>query len=55
MKHEISITPKAASERGALDGFQIRCTCGHVAGNSFRVGAQHDASAHRRWHAKRGK
>jgi hypothetical protein len=27
--HSITITPKAASERGALDGHKVACSCGY--------------------------
>lgn len=53
MTHSTTITPKPASEKGALDGFQVTCTCGHVAGSSLDVLAKQHAAAHLRWHERK--
>lgn len=46
-----TITPQAAQEPGALDGFAIRCSeCGPIGGSSLRTLAEEWAREHRAWH-----
>jgi hypothetical protein len=51
--HQITVTPKAASGPGALDGWQARCTCGDVQSTSL---SEHEArmlgQKHLDWHAR---
>lgn len=52
-EHEVSISPKAAQETGALDGWECRCTCGLVWGTSLsRSWAEGEAQRHAEWHAR---
>jgi hypothetical protein len=46
------ITPKPASEKGAVSGFKVSCSCGLVFSNSIEVNAQMEAAEHLAWHEK---
>lgn len=41
-----------ASEAGALDGFECRCTCGLVLRSSLLAGLRADAATHLSWHER---
>jgi hypothetical protein len=52
-----SLTPLvavAASRKGALDGFECRCSCGLVISSSLRTIAERDAAEHLRYHERKG-
>lgn len=50
----IHISPRAACEPGALDGWKVVCeACGFVAGDSLQVNARLISEAHARWHMRR--
>lgn len=54
MKHTSTpVTPVAATEPGALDGFEWTCSCGEHTGSSLRQCAENDRAAHQAWHAER--
>lgn len=48
--HSSTITAASASEAGALDGFEIRCTCGLTFRTLFESSARREANAHEIWH-----
>jgi hypothetical protein len=56
MSHSITVSPKPASEPGALDGFEARCTCGYHGASSLgerwavKLGNEHVA-----WAVRTGK
>ncbi len=49
------ITAVAASEKGAVAGFETRCTCGLVIRSSLRTMIEQDAANHLEWHSKRSR
>ena len=49
---EVTISPSPAPEPGALDGFQVRCTCGTVMTASLPTEAERLRRQHEAWHAK---
>jgi hypothetical protein len=54
--HSITVSPKAASGPGALDGHEARCTCGFVAGTSLgEREARTQGWAHVEWARKAGR
>lgn len=44
----------AASGPGALDGHEVRCSCGFAARSSLRTLAVQDAHAHIAWAVRKG-
>lgn len=48
------ILPVAATQKGALDGFQSTCSCGLVMKSSLLSLLEQDVAAHVAWHQKRG-
>lgn len=48
------VTPRPASEPGALAHFAFECTCGTKLGHTFKLSAEKLACEHYKWHAKRG-
>lgn len=50
--YTVTVTPVEANGPGALDGFEVRCTCTNVNRWSLENMAHQDADAHLRWHAK---
>lgn len=57
MLHSIlSVHPKPASERGALDGHEFVCSCGERAGTSLSESeARRMAAKHLDWHVRSGR
>ena len=54
--HSTTITPKAATGNGDLDGHKVFCTCGLVFGTSLgEREARNQAAQHLAWHAKVGR
>lgn len=53
--HTATVTPKLASGPGAIDGFEIRCTCGDVASYSLESIANRYADDHTAYMAKQGR
>lgn len=50
MQHTLTSTvPVKASEAGALDGFEVRCSCGFVGKSTVEVNARLDGDAHIEW------
>lgn len=55
VSHSTTITPHAATEPGALDGFLIECTCGERVSYSLEAFAQVEARRHLAWHQEVGR
>lgn len=51
--HRQNVAPITASEPGALDGFEMTCTCGTRMTHLFERSAQALALEHRCWHNER--
>lgn len=55
-QHLITVTPKTASEAGALGGFEARCTCGFAQATSLSEReARGLGAAHLAWARKAGR
>ena len=52
----MTITPKPATETGAVAGFEATCPeCGLVLTNTFESSLRLDADSHLEWHRKEGR
>lgn len=48
-----TVTPEAATEPGALDGFRITCSrCGDAGKRSLEGMAHREAATHEAWHRR---
>lgn len=47
------VTPKQATDAGALDGFGFSCSCGGGYGASLLQVAKNNRAGHIRWHQSR--
>jgi hypothetical protein len=48
-----SLVAVSASGKGAISGYESRCTCGTVIRSSLFSLAQSEANAHLAWHARK--
>ena len=55
MTHTTKVTEMKATEKGALDGFKVECTCGFTATNIFKFNAQTDSHNHVEYMEKKEK
>jgi len=54
--HTFTTSPRQASEKGALNGWAMACTCGTVQVTSLsQRQSERDGFAHIDWHAKTGR